>query len=199
MRPLLHRLVLRPAARWLTEFRVEHAERLPERGPAIVVANHNSHIDTGLLLAAFPSGAVASVRPAAAADYWFRSRALRWFSQRVLGAVPVDRKGTSHNPLAAAAAALCAGDIVVMFPEGTRGEPGVLGRFHCGVAWLASMCPEVVVVPVWLEGCADVLPRHGRMPRRRRCTVRVGEPVRLGVGDPRAEADDLRQRVAAMA
>lgn len=199
MRPLLHRLVLRPAARWLTELRVEHRERLPERGPAIVVANHNSHIDTGLLLAAFPSPTVARVRPVAAADYWFRNRVMRWFSRRVLGAVPIDRSGATGAPLAEAAAALRRGDIIVLFPEGTRGRPGVLGRFHCGVARLASMCPEAVVVPVWLDGCADVLPRHGRFPRRGACAVRVGEAVRIGGADPRTEAADLRHRVASLA
>jgi 1-acyl-sn-glycerol-3-phosphate acyltransferase len=199
MRPLLHRLVLRPAARWLTEFRVEHAERLPERGPAIVVANHNSHIDTGVLLAAFPSRAVLSVRPVAAADYWFRNRAMRWFSRCMLGAVPIDRSGTTADPLAEAAAALRRGEIIVLFPEGTRGEPGVLGRFHCGVARLASMCPDAVVVPVWLDGCSQVLPRHGRLPQRCPCTVRVGEALRLEGRDPRVEADELRQRVAALA
>lgn len=199
MRPLLHRVVLRPAARWLTRYRVEHGDRLPEHGPAILVANHNSHVDTGLLLAAFPSRTVGRVRPVAAADYWFRNRLGRWFSRRVLGAVPVDRTGSDGDPLAHAAAALRGGDILLVFPEGTRGEPGVLGRFHCGVARLASMCPEAVVVPVWLDGCAEVLPRHGRRPRRRPCVVRVGEPVRMAGGDPRAEAAGLRSRVAALA
>ncbi len=199
MKQILHRRVLRPLMRRLTGIQVDHPERLPQQGPAIVVANHNSHIDTALLLAAFPSEVVEIVRPAAAADYWFRNRLVAWFSSQVLGAVPVDRGNRAGDPLAAASAALASGHIVMMFPEGTRGEPGRLGRFRCGVAKLATLHPDAVVVPVWLRGCDQVLPRHRRLPRRYECTVRVGEQVPLVGADPRVGAHELRRRVEALA
>ena len=199
MRQMLHRFVLRPAMRRLTGIEVDHAERLPHGGPAIVVANHNSHIDTALLLASFPSEAVGAVRPAAAADYWFRNRIAAWFSRHVLGAVPINRSGSGGDPLAAVSTALGCGDIVVLFPEGTRGEPGRMGRFRSGVARLAARHPDAVVVPVWLEGCDQVLPRHRRWPRPRQCVVHVGEPVAIASLEPDAGVRLLEQRVAALA
>lgn len=198
MRRFLHRILLRPAMRWLTGIRIDHPERLPQAGPAIVVANHNSHIDTALLLAAFPTDVVDLVRPAAAADYWFRNRAFAWFSDRVLGAVPVVRSRNGADPLGPASAALSAGRIVVMFPEGTRGDPGCVGGFRAGVVRLAERHPTAVVVPVWLDGCEQVMPRHGRLPRRATCEVHVGDPLSGRVlADLGAEA--LRRRVLALA
>ena len=197
MRRMIHRFVLRPVLRWLTGFEVRGAGRLPRRGPAIVVANHNSHIDTALLLAAFPSDVIDLVRPAAAADYWYRNRVAAWFSRRVVRAVPVDRSGAEGDPLAPAAAALAAGEIIVLFPEGTRGEPGHLGAFKTGVARLVRRHPESVVVPVRLDGCDVVLPRRARRPRRHRCVVRVGRPVSITGLEPRRAADTLRRLVAA--
>ncbi|HSF86698.1 MAG TPA: lysophospholipid acyltransferase family protein [Acidimicrobiia bacterium] len=199
MRSALHRFVLRPAMRGLTGFDVRCPNRLPAAGPAIVVANHNSHVDTALLLAAFPTQTVPLVRPVAAADYWFRNRVAAWLARRVLGAVPIDRSGASRDPLGPVSAALARGHIVVIFPEGTRGEPGKLGRFRSGVGRLAQKHPEVPVIPVWLAGCEEVLPRHGRWPRRRRCTVTVGELVRVRDADPRWTALWLQERVAELA
>ena len=198
-RRLLHRYVLRPLMRWLTGAVVHHSERLPAAGPAIVFANHNSHIDTALLMAAFPTELIDSVRPLAAADYWFANRVASWFSRHVVGAIAVDRSGDAADPLAAADAALSAGDIVILFPEGTRGEPGRLGRFHSGVVRLAAAHPEAVVIPVWLAGCDRVLPPHRRLPRRVRCSVTIGAAVGVAGGNPRSAADALRQRLVALA
>jgi len=198
VRRLLHRYVLRPLMRWLTGSVVHYPDRLPTQGPAIVFANHNSHADTALLLAAFPSGVIDRVRPLAAADYWFGNPVSAWVSRNVIGAIPVDRNGGAQDPLAAADAALAAGAILIVFPEGTRGEPGRLGRFHSGVVRLAAAHPAAVLVPVWLAGCDRVLPPHRRIPHRVRCSVRVGDAVDVIDGDP-GSADELRRHLAALA
>ena len=65
LRWLLLLIVLRPIARFMTGADVTGREHLPLKGPAIVAANHNSHMDTLLLLSIFPSRAVMRVRPAA--------------------------------------------------------------------------------------------------------------------------------------
>jgi 1-acyl-sn-glycerol-3-phosphate acyltransferase len=197
MNAWLHRFVLRPMVRWVTGIRVAGPGRLPAEGPAIVVANHNSHVDTALLLAAFDAQAVAGVHPVAAADYWFRTPMRAWFSRRVLGAVPVDRSGGT-DCLRHVSAILGRGEIVIVFPEGTRGEPGRLGRFRSGVARLATLHPDAVVVPVWLEGTERVLPRHSTWPRRQQCVVIAGEPASIEGMAPREAADDLRRRVVAL-
>src|SRR5438093_1026578 len=102
-------------------------ERLPLIGPAIVVANHASHVDTLLLLTIYPTRALDRVRPAAAADYFLKGPLISWFSRHILAIVPVERDrgprdragaGAGEDVLAPARAALAAGDIVLIFPEG---------------------------------------------------------------------------------
>ena len=65
--------------------------RLPTKGPAIVVANHNSHVDTLLLLALFSPFALQRVRPVAATDYFLANPVIGWFSRNVVAIVPVER------------------------------------------------------------------------------------------------------------
>ncbi|HWA60893.1 MAG TPA: lysophospholipid acyltransferase family protein, partial [Caulobacteraceae bacterium] len=154
--------VLTPLARIFTGADVVGRERLPSRGPAIIAANHNSHVDTLLLLTIFPPRAMARLRPAAAADYFLKGPVLSWFSRHIIGIVPIarDRAGSGEDILAPAREALAAGDIVLIFPEGTRGDASdEMGALKSGVARLAEAFPEAPVTPVWLEGAGRVLPK----------------------------------------
>lgn len=178
-RVLFLRLVLRPVARFFTGAEVRHRERLPLEGPAIVAANHNSHFDTLLLLSIFPPRALAKVRPVAAADYFLSNPALSWFARRMVGIAPISRTvKRGEDVLAPAREALGRGDIVVVFPEGSRGEPEQMGPLKAGVARLAEAYPGVPVVPVWIQGAGRVLPRGAVVPVPMNCCVLVGEPLR---------------------
>ena len=196
-RRFIHRFLLRPLLRLALRLKVVGADRLTRRGPAIVVANHNSHLDTAILMAAFPTSSIDRVRPVAAADYFLRNRLLAWFTTRIVGILPLDRHHQSDaDPLQGAARALEAGTTLVMFPEGTRGEPGVFGDLKSGVARLARRHPAVPVVPVWLDGCDRAMPRGARVPRPAPCTARVGRP--LFIRPEESSADFLVRLRAAM-
>lgn len=183
LRWLLLLLIARPIARFLTGADVTGREHLPLRGPAIVVANHNSHMDTLLLLTIFPSRAMSRVRPAAASDYFLKDPVVGWFSRNLIGIVPVarDRVGTGEDVLAPAREALAAGDIIVVFPEGTRGDAtDEMARLKSGVARLAEAFPEAPVTPIWIQGAGRVLPKGEVIPVPMNCAVLIGEPVRWG-------------------
>ncbi len=175
-------LICKPLARFFTGADVIGAGRLPRAGPAIVVANHNSHVDTLLLLTIFPVGVMSRVRPAAAADYFLKDPLIGWFSRRLVGIVPVARgrvREEGKDVLGPAREALEAGDIVIVFPEGTRGDASdEMGRLKNGVARLAEACPEAPVIPVWIEGAGRVLPKGKMIPVPMNCCVLVGEPIR---------------------
>jgi 1-acyl-sn-glycerol-3-phosphate acyltransferase len=181
LRTLLIALVFRPTARVLTGADITGREHLPRRGPAIVAANHNSHVDTLLLLSLFPAGALRYVRPAAAADYFLANPVLAWVSRHVIGIVPVhrDAAGQGADLLAPMREALQAGDILVIFPEGTRGRGGDdLGPLRSGVARLAEAVPEAPVIPVWIQGAGRVLPKGEHLPVPLTCCVQVGPALR---------------------
>jgi 1-acyl-sn-glycerol-3-phosphate acyltransferase len=195
LRLLLLVLIAKPLAKIITSTDVFGAERLPAKGPAIVVANHNSHVDTFLVLTMFPAKALRHVRPAAAADYFLANPVIGWFSRRIIGIVPVERKKVGHDVdvLAPAREALAQGDIVVIFPEGTRGDASDrMGPLKTGVARLAAAFADAPVVPVWIEGAGRVLPKGKGLPVPLNCSVHVGEPLRWN-GDRHAFMDEIRE------
>ena len=178
IRLLLIALILRPFALIMTGADVIGRERLPTKGPAIIAPNHTSHMDTLLMLALFPPKALRRLRPAAAADYFLSGPGISWFARNVIGIVPVERSkaGQGVDVLAPAREALEAGDILLIFPEGTRGD-GPMGPLKTGVARLAAAMPQAPVIPVWIQGAGRVLPKGAHLPVPMNCCVLVGEPI----------------------
>jgi 1-acyl-sn-glycerol-3-phosphate acyltransferase len=180
-RLVLITVVLRPIARFLMGADIVGPGRLPLRGPAIVAANHNSHVDTLLLLTLFSPRVLARVRPVAAADYFLANPAISWFSRKIIGIVPVDRaaSGSGVDVLSGAKAALEAGDILILFPEGTRGAASEdMAPLKSGVARLCEAFPQAAVTPVWIQGAGRVLPKGALIPVPLTCCVLVGEAIR---------------------
>lgn len=200
-------LVVRPIVLVVLGLNVRHRERLPAEGPAILVANHNSHLDTLVLMTLLPARLLGKVRPVAAAGYFLKTRAMAWFSLRVLGILPVVRGGRrrdpSYDPLAHCRQVLDRGEIVVLFPEGTRGEAERRADFKSGIAHLAFARPEVPVIPVFLHGLGKSLPKGAALPVPFFCDVFVGESLRGGdprwAGDKEAFVDQLQGRIEALA
>jgi 1-acyl-sn-glycerol-3-phosphate acyltransferase len=161
LRRLFAFLVLRPVAVLMLGLTLHGRQNLPKTGPAIIVANHNSHLDTLVLLSMMPLRLIDKVRPVAAADYFLKSQFLAWFSLHILNILPLERGNAARgeDPLAESAAALERGDILIVFPEGSRGSAEVMGKFKGGVARLKERCPEVPVIPVFLQGAGKALPR----------------------------------------
>lgn len=165
---------VRPITTVWMGYALRHKERLPTHGPAIVIANHNSHLDALMLLSLFPLGLVPSIRIAAAADYFFTHGATRFMAQHFAGLVPVARKG-GKDPLAPLAAVLDRGGILFLFPEGTRGSPDVPGDIKPGLWHLARRFPEVPVYPVYLHGTGRALPKGSWIPVPLFADICVGE------------------------
>jgi len=161
-------------------------------GGCVVVANHASHADTAVLVAALPSAA----RPVfgAAADYWFDVPVRRFIATSLIGILPVRRSGDGNYDalVAAAGPALRAGRTVVIYPEGTRSTDGTISEFRSGAVRLAREF-GVPIVPVAIMGTADVLPKDGPFSTAP-MEVRLGAPV-----DPHTtSAPELRAQVLAL-
>lgn len=166
--------VVRPVTALWMGYALRNRENLPRSGPAIVIANHNSHLDALMLLSLFPLGLVPSIRIAAAADYFFTNRVTRYLSEQVIGLVPVARTG-GKDPLGPLADVLAKGDILFLFPEGTRGSPDVMGDIKPGLWHLARRFPDAPICPVYLHGLGRSLPKGSRIPVPLFADICVGE------------------------
>ncbi|MGC6229635.1 lysophospholipid acyltransferase family protein [Hafnia paralvei] len=181
---------------WLG-LRVKHREKLPKSGPAIVVANHNSHMDVFALLSLFPLCRQAEVHPVAAADYFLRNKWMAWFALNILNIIPISRKGGEANPLAQCEQALREGKTLILFPEGSRGEPGKLSPLKSGLWHLSQSVPEVPIIPVWLRGTEQVMAKGNRIPLPLFIDVTIGDALSFNP-DKKAFMDDLKHQLLAL-
>lgn len=192
-------LVVRPVAQMLFGLDVIGKEKLPTKGPAIIAANHNSHVDTIVLLCLLPSKLLPITRPVAAADHFDKGGFGSWFSRNIIGIIPIKRGGAARGEdvLAGAKEALKRGEILVVFPEGSRGEPEEMTRFKTGVARLVEAHPEVAVTPVYLQGAGRSLPKDAKLLVPFNTTAVVGDPL-TWTGSHHGFIDELRARIEAL-
>ncbi len=179
LRYLWFALIVRPLVLLGLGLNIKHRERLVSSEQAIIVANHNSHLDTMVLVTLFPLKRLAQIRPVAAVDYFLKNRLLAWFALKIIGIVPLHRdlKKSKADPLAECSAALERGETLILFPEGSRGEPERLASFKTGVAHLAKRHPEVPIIPVFMHGLGKALPRGEFLLVPFFCDVAVGDPL----------------------
>ena len=85
---LFFALIVRPILTIIFGLNVRHRERLVADGPALLVANHNSHLDALTLMCLFPLKMLHIIHPVAAQDYFFRNRLLKWFALEIIGVIP---------------------------------------------------------------------------------------------------------------
>ena len=191
-------LIVRPVLLIVLGMNVRGREHLPRRGPAIVVANHNSHLDTLTLLALFPLRDLPRLRPVAAADYFLQNKWLAWFARNIIGILPLDRGTVKKSPLADMEAALDKGEILILFPEGSRGQPERRAEFKRGVAFLAKARPATPVYPVFMHGLGKALPKGSFILVPFNCDVIAGAPFHYA-GSTEAFMETLESRMTALA
>jgi long-chain acyl-CoA synthetase len=199
-----------PLARAFAWIRVEGREHLvPLEGPVIFASNHQSHMDTPVIMAALPPRWRYRLATAMAKEFFkahfFPEQAsrLQWFTNSLnyyLAALFFDafplpqREAGARQTLRYIGQVLEDGFSVLIFPEGKRTETGEIDRFRPGIGMIASRL-EVPVVPVRIEGLDRVLHPSWRMARPGRVRVAFGAPLRLSGGDYEALASEVESAV----
>jgi 1-acyl-sn-glycerol-3-phosphate acyltransferase len=179
-------------------------DNLPPEGSYIIVANHASHLDTLAIISALPLGKLHRVFPAAAKDFFFESLPRTALVSILVNALPFDRQTHVRQSLNLCKAVLeNPGNILVIYPEGTRSMTGEIGEFRPGISLLLAGS-DLPVVPCCLKGTFGAWPKGARFPRPRKVRLLIGQPRRytaLKRGKEAAEAicRDLREAVLALA
>jgi 1-acyl-sn-glycerol-3-phosphate acyltransferase len=179
LRFVFYRIVVKLIVLVVLGLNIRHKEKLPQKGPAIIVANHNSHLDTMVLMTLLPRHLLSITKPVAAADYFLRNKYLAWFALKVVGILPMKRKieVRGEDPLASVHKSLGDGNILIFFPEGSRGEPERLADFKGGIAKIASHYPDIPIVPVLLHGLGKALPKGEGLLVPFFCDVFIGDAL----------------------
>ncbi len=151
--------------------RVHRPDEIPRSGAVIVAPNHRSFIDFLVV------GTTATRRKAffmAKDDLW-NSRLLGKLLE-TFGAFPVNRAGADRLALDRAQAVLEQGELLILFPEGTRRSGPKIEQLHEGAAFLAART-GAPIVPVGVGGTSAAMPKGAHVPRPVRVRLEVGRPI----------------------
>jgi 1-acyl-sn-glycerol-3-phosphate acyltransferase len=153
-------------------------EHLPQNRPYLLAANHASHLDVGAIAVSLLDQ-TDQVLSLSAKDYFFNHGLKSWFFSNFLNLVPIDRQGSLSEALEAlrhCEQLLAPRCPILIFPEGTRSRSGELQPFQPGIGLMALRL-QVPIVPVYIDGAYQALPKGKLFPRSHPIRVTFGKPI----------------------
>lgn len=166
--------------------RVTGRAYLPQASRFIVAANHSSHLDMGLVKHALGDWGPRLV-VLAAKDYFFDDPLKRVYFENFTNLIPMERHGSLRESLRLAARVIDEGSILLIFPEGTRSETGLMQPFKPSIGYLA-LAHKIDVLPMYLSGTHEAMPKGRMLPHS-------GAKVTAHIG-PLVTYEKLRQAVS---
>ena len=154
-------------------------ENIPQGKPFIITPNHASHLDTLTVINALGQYS-HRLWTLAARDYWFGNRFQGWFAHNCLNALPIERDGNFTQflqDLRMANAVMEQNNGLLIFPEGTRSVDGELQPFKPGVLSLLIYGEQVPIIPAYIKGTYQALPKGQNLPKKHPIQIAFGEPL----------------------
>jgi long-chain acyl-CoA synthetase len=155
----------------------EGRPNIPAHTNFIVAANHSSHLDMGLTKMALAEAGKDMV-VLAAADYFFDTKYKRAVMENFTNLVPMERTGSLRQSLRHASSFLDRGYNALIFPEGTRSVTGQMADFKPVVGYLA-LHARVGILPVYLHGTYDAMPKGSNVIKNRKVGARIGRYLEI--------------------
>lgn len=204
IRPILYHLFLLPLTWIMCRVRINGRNQLKNlKGPALLISNHVTDVDAGLILSALPFRWRVRVAIAMSGELlreWRHSSSLRQKLAYVLGAslfnvFSLPRQSGFRKSFAYAGEAVDRGWSVMIFPEGHETTDGTMQSFKSGIGILTSEL-NVPVVPIKLDGLWELKQRRRYFVRPGTVSVTFGEPVQFRAGEtPEEITRELESRV----
>lgn len=163
-------------ARFYCQLRVIDRNKIPFGQSFIIAGNHSSLIDFPLIFAALPGRIRRHVVAPAAKDFFFENKASAFLLRAAYRVFPLARYGNFMEGLKVCARIIRMGQSIILFPEGGRSPDGEMMDFKPGIAML-SFELDVRILPVYIAGSINAMPKGTRFPRPRKVTVTFGDPI----------------------
>jgi 1-acyl-sn-glycerol-3-phosphate acyltransferase len=193
----IYSVVVRRALQWIVGVKFDKGSFLLKEQPFIIVANHNSHLDTMTLLASIPSKILPKVKPVAAADYFGNTKFKAKLSNYFINTLLISRSGGS-NAIRQMKKALDEGYSLILYPEGTRGKPGEEEELKPGIALLLALCPHVKYVPAYMTGMAKAMPKGDGLIIPYESSLIYGEPRLIELKDKKEILKQIEADIRAL-
>jgi 1-acyl-sn-glycerol-3-phosphate acyltransferase len=173
---LIVHFIIRLVIRFYNKLQVTGRENVINNWPCIITPNHTSHLDSVVVFSALPLSYINDIFTLAAKDYFFNNAAITFIARIVANAIPIDRTGAEIRGLRLCLLKQRLGKSILVFPEGTRKSGNKRGKFNKG-AIILSKKSRIPIIPAFIRGTSDILPKGRVFPRRHKCAVIFGAPV----------------------
>ncbi|MEN9999530.1 MAG: hypothetical protein RI922_2520 [Bacteroidota bacterium] len=174
----LYSILMRGFLRIIVGVKYINKEVINKEKQFIIVSNHNSHLDTMALMSSLSFRQLSKTHPIAAGDYFGDSVTKSFITRLFTNAILIRRTkdGSSENPIEMMSRALSEGRSLILFPEGSRGEPEKMQEFKKGIGILLQKHPDIKYIPVYMRGMGKVLPKGEKLLVPFDTYVMFGEP-----------------------
>lgn len=168
----------------------------------IIVANHNSHLDTMTIMASMPKEIVDKVRPVAAADHFgktkLKGKLTNYFVNSLLIQRKRDKDNPENDPINVMIKALDDGFSLIIFPEGTRGEAEIQQPLKPGIGIVFSNRPTIKYIPAFMFGMGKAMPKDDNLILPYNSYLEYGKPTFVSSTDKMEIVDEIGKAINAL-
>ncbi|HTE01269.1 MAG TPA: lysophospholipid acyltransferase family protein [Mucilaginibacter sp.] len=179
----IYSFIVRAFLKIIVGVKFDSAKFLLNEKQFIIVANHNSHLDTMAIMASLPSKIIHKVKPVAAADYFGKTKLKAKLSNYLINTLLIQRKRDKehpeNDPIDQMIAALDSGFSLIIFPEGTRGEPEVQQSLKPGIGYVLTKRPQLKYVPAYMKGMGKAMPKDDNLIIPFNSSLTYGLPTQI--------------------
>lgn len=176
----LYSVVVRWFLKIIVGVQFDDTKFLLETRQFIIVANHNSHLDTMTILASLPPTKIPMVKPVAAKDHFGKTKISKWLSEFFINALLINRKRDkiikTNDPIHNMIETIDQGYSLILFPEGTRGKPEVEQDLKPGIGLLLQQRPNIPVVSAFMKGMGKAMPKGDNLIIPFNSKIVIGKP-----------------------